>query len=187
VKIYNFDKDKKEFLSKSIAIKNPREKGKCLIPANATTKEPLATKEGYAVCFKEGKWVYVVDNRDKTYYLNKVQVNFNLGDEITDDMTLEQYTEEELAIRKRENQTKDIGNAIRNHLDTKAQKLRYDNINAIGKYVGYINDFQAESEALGAWASACWKVAGFIEADVQSGVRVMPTVHEVLAELPVYA
>lgn len=79
-----------------------------------------------------------------------------------------------------------ISGAIQNHLDTKAQSLRYDNINAIGKYVGYINDFQAEAEALGAWASSCWKVAGQIEADVQSGVRAMPTVDEVLAELPVY-
>jgi len=81
---------------------------------------------------------------------------------------------------------KNISTSIQNHLDTKAQSLRYDNINAIGKYVGYVNDFQAEAEALGAWASSCWKVAGQIEADVQSGVRVMPTVDEVLAELPVY-
>ena len=79
-----------------------------------------------------------------------------------------------------------ISNAIQNHLDTKAQSLRYDNINAIGKYVGYANDFQAEAESLGAWASSCWKVAEQIEVDVQSGARVMPTVDEVLAELPAY-
>ena len=85
-----------------------------------------------------------------------------------------------------EQEMKKISISIQNHLDTKAQSLRYDNINAIGKYVGYVNDFQAEAEALGAWASSCWKVAGQIEADVQSGVRVMPTVDEVLAELPVY-
>jgi len=80
----------------------------------------------------------------------------------------------------------DINNAIQNHLDTKAQSLRYDNINAIGKYVGYENDFRAEAEKLGAWASSCWKVAGVIEADVSAGNRVMPTVDEVLAELPVF-
>ena len=84
-------------------------------------------------------------------------------------------------------QQQSFNNAIQNHLDTKAQSLRYDNINAIGKYVGYVNDFQAEAEALGAWASSCWKVAGQIEADVQSGVRVMPTVDEVILELPTYA
>lgn len=91
-----------------------------------------------------------------------------------------------LAYVSPEQQSLYINNAIQNHLDTTAQSLRYDNINAIGKYVGYVNDFQAEAEALGAWASSCWKVAGQIEADVQSGVRAMPTVDEVLAELPVY-
>jgi len=76
--------------------------------------------------------------------------------------------------------------AIQNHLDTKAQSLKYDDINAIGKYVGYDNDFRVEAEALGAWASACWKVAGEIEADVKAGNRDMPTVEGVLEELPKY-
>jgi len=91
------------------------------------------------------------------------------------------YDEEVLAKQQRY-----INDGIQNHLDTKAQSLRYDNINAIGKYVGYVNDFQAEAEALGAWASSCWLVTGQIEADVQAGVRVMPTVDEVIAELPIY-
>jgi len=85
-----------------------------------------------------------------------------------------------------ETQAQSINNAIQIHLDTKAQSLRYDNINAIGKYVGYENDFQAEAEALGVWASSCWKVAGEIEADVKAGNRDMPTVDEVLTELPTY-
>jgi len=90
------------------------------------------------------------------------------------------------AQAKTKAQQKAFNDAVQNHLDTKAQSLRYDNINAIGKYVGYENDFQAEAEALGAWASSCWKVAGQTEADVQAGVRTMPTVDEVLAELPSY-
>lgn len=93
-----------------------------------------------------------------------------------------EFTEAEII----EQQAQAINSAIQNHLDTQAKSLRYDNINAIGKYVGYANDFQAEAEALGAWASSCWLVAGQIEADVQAGVRTMPTVDEVLAELPVY-
>lgn len=76
--------------------------------------------------------------------------------------------------------------AIQAHLDAQAQSLRYDNMNAIGKYVGYTNDFRTEAEALGAWASSCWSVAGQIEADVQAGNRLLPTVDEVLAELPTY-
>jgi len=82
--------------------------------------------------------------------------------------------------------TKSLNNAIQKHLDTQAQSLRYDDINAIGKYVGYDNDFRTEAEKLGAWASSCWKVAGEIEADVKAGNRDMPTVDEVLNELPKY-
>ena len=80
-----------------------------------------------------------------------------------------------------------FNDAIQGHLDSQAKSLRYDNINAIGKYVGYANDFQVEAELLGAWASSCWKVAATIETDVQSGTRVMPTVDEVIAELPLFA
>lgn len=79
-----------------------------------------------------------------------------------------------------------FNNAIQTHLDTKAQSLRYDNINSIGKYVGYENDFRTEAEKLGAWASSCWKVVGNIEVAVNDGIREMPTVEEVITELPLY-
>ena len=79
-----------------------------------------------------------------------------------------------------------INVAIQNHLDTKAQEFRYDNMMSARSYAGYTNQFQTEATALAQWASECWVVAGQIEADVQAGVRTMPTVDEVLAELPVY-
>ncbi len=97
MKIYNYDKVTKEFLSEGVASVNPLEKDKYLIPANATTIEPLSNKVDFAVCFIPDKWIYVVDNRTKVYYLDKEKVIFKLGDEITADMTLEQYTAEELA------------------------------------------------------------------------------------------
>jgi hypothetical protein len=90
--------------------------------------------------------------------------------------------EEEVLIAKQ----KESNSAIQNHLDTKAQEFRYDNMMSTRSYAGYTNPFQAEAQALAVWASNCWVVAGQIEADVQSGVRTMPTVDEVLAELPVY-
>ena len=83
-------------------------------------------------------------------------------------------------------QANSINKSIQNHLDTKAQEFRYDNMMSARSYTGYTNAFQAEAQALATWASECWVVAGEIEADVQAGVRDMPTVDEVLAELPVY-
>jgi len=40
--------------------------------------------------------------------------------------------------------------------DNKAKELGYDNINSIGKYIGYDNAFRLECESLGTWAAACW-------------------------------
>jgi hypothetical protein len=68
--IYNFNKETKEFISKTVATESPLEKGVFLIPANATITKPLDTKENFAVCFNEDKqeWEYIEDNRNKTVY-----------------------------------------------------------------------------------------------------------------------
>ena len=68
--IYNYNKETKEFISKTVATESPLEKGVFLIPANATIIKPLDTKENFAVCFNEDKqeWEYIEDNRNKTVY-----------------------------------------------------------------------------------------------------------------------
>ena len=96
MKIYNYNKETGEFLSESEAKKNPLEKDKYLIPKNATKDAPLENKDGFARCFLNGKWEYVVDNRNKTYFLNGKKVDFELGDEITSEMTLNQFSDSEL-------------------------------------------------------------------------------------------
>lgn len=70
MKIYNYNKETKEFTTSTHATESPLEKGKYIIPANATIKEPLASKDGFAVCFNETKkeWEYIEDNRGKTVY-----------------------------------------------------------------------------------------------------------------------
>lgn len=81
MKIYNYNKETKEFTTATNAAENPLEKNKYLIPANATIKEPLAPKEGVAVCFSEEKeeWEYLEDNRGNIYYGTLSP----LGDKIT--------------------------------------------------------------------------------------------------------
>ena len=93
---------------------------------------------------------------------------------------------DKIALNSATQQSNDISSAIQSHLDNKAKEFRYDNINAIGKYIGYDNVFRLECEALGAWASSCWVAAGTIEAEVLAGTRAMPTVDEAIAELPIY-
>lgn len=84
------------------------------------------------------------------------------------------------------NAQNDFNNATQSHLDTKAKEFRYDNMMSARSYAGYTNQFQVEAQKLAVWASDCWVKAGEIEAEVQAGNRDMPTIDEVLAELPIY-
>jgi len=68
-------------------------------------------------------------------------------------------------------------NQVQAMLDTEAQSRGYDNINSIGKYIGYDNAFRVECEALGAWAAACWSKCYELQA-----AGVMPD--NLLAEMP---
>lgn len=68
MKIYNYDGVSGEYLGQSEAQKSPLEENVYLIPANATDVKPLAPEKGFAVCFRNGTWQYVRDERGKTYY-----------------------------------------------------------------------------------------------------------------------
>lgn len=78
-----------------------------------------------------------------------------------------------------------MNSAVQSMLDAKAQEYRYDNMMSVRSYAGYENPFQAEAQMMAVWASNCWVKAGEIEAEVLAGTRPMPTVEEVLAEMPV--
>ena len=90
------------------------------------------------------------------------------------------------AIDRTVKQQQTFNNAIQTHLDNKAKEFRYDNMMSARSYAGYTNPFQDEAQKLAIWASNCWVKAGEIEADVKAGNRAMPTIDEVLAELPAY-
>ena len=55
-------------MSESTAQPSPLEPGKYLVPANATTKEPLKAKSGFAICFMGDGWQYIKDERGNVYY-----------------------------------------------------------------------------------------------------------------------
>ena len=101
---------------------------------------------------------------------------------------IEQNTIDEALVKQNEYFVEDSRNimnkAIQQHLDSKAQELRYDNMMSARSYAGYENPYQEEATKLAIWCSDCWEKAGEIEADVLAGNRDMPTVDEVLEELP---
>jgi len=109
---------------------------------------------------------------------------FNLSD--ADINKIEAKVQEVKTSENIKQKQKAFNSAIEKHLDSKAKEFRYSNMMSARSYTGYDNPFQAEAQKLAVWASNCWVKAGAIEADVEAGKRDMPTIDEVLSELPIY-
>jgi len=67
MKEYNYHPEYKYFLEATDAHVSPREPGKYLISANATTIEPPEQKEGFVLIFDGESWNLVKDNRGMYY------------------------------------------------------------------------------------------------------------------------
>ena len=74
--------------------------------------------------------------------------------------------------------------AIQKLLDAEARKAGYDNIISACSYVGSTN-FGAEAQSFLDWRDAIWTYAYQVQTDVKSGSRELPTIDELLAELPI--
>jgi len=82
---------------------------------------------------------------------------------------------------------KTFTDAIQARLDAKARERGYDSILSLCSYATSTNPkFAAEGQAGVAWRDACWAKGYEIMAEVQAGTREIPTVDELLAELPVF-
>lgn len=74
--------------------------------------------------------------------------------------------------------------AIQSTLDEAARAKGYDDIVSACSYAGYPNVFQAEAITFGQWRANVWAY-GYAELDkVMAGTRQVPTIPEILAELP---
>lgn len=86
--------------------------------------------------------------------------------------------EEILAIK-----SKSIEQAVQSHINAKCVSLGYDNENSIAKYLVEGNQFYEECKSLSLWIGNVW-VKTF---SIINEVRPIPTIEEILAELPEYA
>ena len=77
--------------------------------------------------------------------------------------------------------------AVQKHLDDAATARGYDNIVSACSYSASANAFQSEGIAYLNWRAAVWQHCYQVLADVQAGVRAVPTAAELIAELPVLA
>jgi hypothetical protein len=76
--------------------------------------------------------------------------------------------------------------AVQTLLDTKAQSKGYDTIISATSYVGFPNAFRNESERFLTWKAGCWTKCYQILGAVQTGTRTLPTLEELLAEMPTF-
>ena len=75
--------------------------------------------------------------------------------------------------------------AIQNYLDTTAQSRRYDNIFTAISYVNSTDEiFAREAKACLEWRDKVWRTCYNILDEVEAGEREIPTIEELISELP---
>lgn len=75
---------------------------------------------------------------------------------------------------------------VQSYMDTKAQERGYDNIHTACSYANSTDEiFKAEGTACLAWRDSVWRKCYNILDEVKQGKRAIPTLEEVIAELPV--
>ena len=86
--------------------------------------------------------------------------------------------------KKLQDATKAMESAIEAHINSVVQAKGYNSQDSIAKYLVTGNAFYNEVKAISIWIGVVWVYANKVQTDVQAGTRAMPTVEELLAELP---
>lgn len=148
-----------------------------LLPNNSTTTKPTL-KDGYIPHWTDKKWEQVENHRGESGCVNgkpytiKEYGPYPDGWSTTPPPTIE---EQQAAFTA----------AIQSHLDQFAQTRNYDSIMSAATYAtSTVPKFQAEGQYAVEARDATWAKGYAILDEVLSGQRPMPTIEEVIAELP---
>lgn len=82
---------------------------------------------------------------------------------------------------------KALTDGVQNWMDTKVQERNYDNVHTcVGTYLySPVDKFRIEAEHVKDWVSYVWAKCYEILAQVKNGEREIPTLEEVINELPI--
>lgn len=134
----------------------------------ATTKETIAKN------FNRGLWTE--DMLAKLVVKGKLS-SMDYAEIVGSSISAAELTEEHIK--------KVLTNAVQAYMDTTAQTRGYDNIHTACSYVNSSDSiFAEEGAACMVWRDQVWRKCYDILAEVQAGVRPIPTVDELIAELP---
>jgi len=161
---YHYDRKTKVLLGASVADESERRPGTYLLPAWSTFIEPLASEEVPA---------------------GHVQV-FDQINEVWTVVALDQEEQPVLPGDTPEEQQAALTASVQAHLDNVARGLGYDSIFTAVTYAdeAAVPKFQVEGQALRAWRSEVWARCYELLAEVLSGTRPVPSVQDLIAELP---
>lgn len=81
--------------------------------------------------------------------------------------------------------TKLVSDAVENMLNDSAKTRGYDSIISECSYATSTGTFGAEAQVTVDWRDAVWTYVYQVQADVNSGARIEPTLSELMLELPI--
>ena len=126
--------------------------------------------------------------QEATDYVNSIDGNYYLEDFMPDEQGRMMLIVRQLPVHVEtaEEIQKRLTDSVQNWMDTKVQERNYDNVHTcVGTYLySPIEKFRLEAEAVKDWVSYVWAKCYEILAQVEAGERDIPTLEEVIAELP---
>ena len=125
--------------------------------------------------------------QEATDYVNSIDGNYYLEDYKEDEQGRMMLIVRQLIIEPPTDAEiqKMLTDGVQAYMDKKAQERRYDDIFTAISYVNSSDPvFAAEASALLLWRDQVWRLCYTMLDEVKAGVRPIPSVTELLAELP---
>ena len=92
--------------------------------------------------------------------------------------------EAEYMTKKLQDTAKAMEQGIENHINETVKAKGYNSQDSIAKYLVQGNPFYDECTAISLWIGSVWVYSHQVQADVMANTRAMPTIEELIAELP---